>query len=276
MEQVHKRGLLIIALMVFSLVFALSPSYGSYEEPVSPAKKIESDPLATFKEGDYPVYENSKKIANSEIVTPLDLGETVASPVTVEDEVEEDDDMFFDQAEYDAAPTIKVLAESKRIKYRLIVLQHERFFRDNERKLYVPRLKKQLSVEEFSKHFLEKSQPVIVRFDLMRHLNFTTRAYTLDELLEIYPNHKPMVYRKLPSFMFLTFITRDNRLWGIWTKSRNRPWTCSGNAEKQCRLEEDKNRKKLSQEYKSQSCGYEKTWTKLSSFCFPRDNHDGT
>lgn len=36
---------------------------------------------------------------------------------------------------------------------------------------------------------------MIIPFEAMRHLNFTTRSYTLDELLELYPNHKPKIYK---------------------------------------------------------------------------------
>ena len=36
---------------------------------------------------------------------------------------------------------------------------------------------------------------MIIPFEAMRHLNFTTKSYTLDELLLMYPNHKPKVYK---------------------------------------------------------------------------------
>ena len=42
-----------------------------------------------------------------------------------------------------------MLAESKRIKYRLIVLEHERYYRKYKSKLYVPRLKKTARVSVF-------------------------------------------------------------------------------------------------------------------------------
>uniref|UniRef100_A0A7S3LIC7 Cupin-like domain-containing protein n=1 Tax=Aplanochytrium stocchinoi TaxID=215587 RepID=A0A7S3LIC7_9STRA len=206
MELRQRKGLLVLGLMAFSLLFALSPSGGGEKRYTGTSQssnghspKLSSeDPLQTFKETDYPVYENSQKVEDEEEeVTPLELGDSAAMTASVDTEDIEDNDIFVDQMEYDDAPYIKVLAESKRIKYRLIVLQHERYFRKHKSKLYVPRLKKtaKLSREEFAERFLLTSQPVIIPFEAVRHLNFTTKAYTLEELMKIYPNHKSMTYR---------------------------------------------------------------------------------
>jgi len=84
------------------------------------------------------------------------------------------------------------MPESPFLRYRQIVLQHERYYRNHHSRLYVPRLKStaKLSIEEFAERFIKKSQPVIIPFEAMRHLGFKTRSFTLDELLDLYPNYK--------------------------------------------------------------------------------------
>eukprot|EP00924_Labyrinthula_sp_SR-Ha-C_P005124 maker-scaffold_1-snap-gene-22.64-mRNA-1 protein AED:0.00 eAED:0.00 QI:81/1/1/1/1/1/2/112/425 len=166
----------------------------------------------------YPVYEKKINREEEEGITPEQLPSPKKSAEEVQTDLEEsekaveeidfasfekevetllDEDIFQDTAELEAAPFIKVLPESKRIQYRLIVLQHERFYRDNPSKLFVPHLKKttRLSQKEFSELFMERSQPVIIPFEAMRHLNFTTQARTFPELLQMYPNRKPTMYK---------------------------------------------------------------------------------
>ncbi len=119
----------------------------------------------------------------------------------VKDEKQNDEisneDIFVDQKEYSEAPMIQVLPESSKLKYRSIVLQHERHYRKHPSRLYVPRLKSnlKLSIKEFADRFHRTSQPVIVPFEAMRHLGFNTRAFTMEEVLKLYPNRKPMVYK---------------------------------------------------------------------------------
>lgn len=109
------------------------------------------------------------------------------------------DDIFQDQAAFENAPFIKVLPESKTRKYSRIVLAHERYYRQHPSRLYVPTLKKssRLSLEDFKRMFMDKSQPVVIPFEAMRHLNnFTTKAgWTLEELHELYPNSVPALYK---------------------------------------------------------------------------------
>ena len=105
----------------------------------------------------------------------------------------ENDDAILEDAEaFRAAPLITSPGESASIKYRMIVLQHERYYKTHPSRLYVPRLRKdaRLSIKEFAERFIKQSQPVIVPFEAMRHLGFKMRSFTLDELLEKYPNYK--------------------------------------------------------------------------------------
>ena len=46
------------------------------------------------------------------------------------------------------------------------------------------------SIKEFAERFIRQSQPVVIPFDAMRHLGFKTRSFTLDGLLEKYPNYR--------------------------------------------------------------------------------------
>jgi len=105
--------------------------------------------------------------------------------------------LFEDQEAFDNAPVVKVLPESKTRKYSKIVLMHERYHRDHPSRLYVPRLRKDtgITAEKFRRIFMEKSQPVIVPFDAMRHLNFTSKGFTLEEMKEIYPNSNKALYK---------------------------------------------------------------------------------
>lgn len=146
----------------------------------------------------YPTYElpkggKSLKEVQDE-VDPSDVPDT-ASEVNEEEEQKqslEDDDIFEDAAAYKQAPHIQSMPESASIRYREIVLQHERYYRLHPSRLYVPKLKKtaKLTIAQFAERFLKHSQPVIIPFEAMRHLGFTTRSYTLDELLELYPKYK--------------------------------------------------------------------------------------
>lgn len=80
----------------------------------------------------------------------------------------------------------------------MITLAHERFYRSNPSKLYVPTLKRdaRLSPEQFKRLFMDRSQPVIVPFELMRQHNFSTKAgWTLAELKQLYPNSDKMLYK---------------------------------------------------------------------------------
>ena len=105
--------------------------------------------------------------------------------------------LFENQKEFDEAPFVSVLPESKRLKYREVILHNERLFRNKPAKLFVPRLKKaaRLSIREFAELFIFTSQPVIIPFESMRHLGFKMKGYTLDELYEMYPNHKSAIYK---------------------------------------------------------------------------------
>ena len=97
-----------------------------------------------------------------------------------------------DAEKLEAAPSIQVLAENHKLKYRLVVLEHERYYRKHLSKLFVPRLRPdvQLTRKTFSELFVKTSQPVIVPFSAMRDLGFSTTGKSLDDLLEIYPNHR--------------------------------------------------------------------------------------
>ena len=109
-----------------------------------------------------------------------------------------DEELFEDAAAYNSAPIVQVLPESPSMKYRMIVLQHERYYRSHPSRLYVPRLRKtaKLTIEEFANRFIKTSQPVIIPFEAMRHLGFNSQSWTLDELLEKYPNYKrPLIYK---------------------------------------------------------------------------------
>ena len=112
-------------------------------------------------------------------------------------DIDDDDALFEDAAGMRTAPIIQVMPESSKLKYRVIVLQHERYYRNNPSRLYVPRLRKnvRLTQAQFAERFMKTSQPVIVPFEAMEHLGFTSKPLTLEQLLEIYPNHKPRVYK---------------------------------------------------------------------------------
>jgi len=154
--------------------------------------KIKDDGLAKI----YPQYEVSSDELGEQDEESVDDTESI--PVdTFEEHTSEDNRLFEDQEEYDKAPIIQVKKHSKTIKYRKIVLKTEKHFRVFPTRLYVPRLRKdiKLSPQRFHELFTLKHMPVIVNFDSMRHLNFTTKSYTLDELQKIYPNTKPKVYK---------------------------------------------------------------------------------
>lgn len=176
--------------------------------------EVEEEKETKASEDMYPVYDVLQTTGTTEeqiSVTPEELerlsfimssnqplGSLADSDAVAEDKTElTGNSLFTDQEQWDNAPHIRVLAESNKIKYRMIVLQHERYYRANPTKLYVPRLKpaSRLSVTEFAKEFLFKSQPVVIPFEAMRHLNFTTKHYSLDQLLEMYPNRKPALYK---------------------------------------------------------------------------------
>lgn len=159
-------------------------------------------------EPQYPVYETEATVLDQvqNEISPDDIPEPVEDKGHTVEEIRErdkraeihDDDIFQDPEEYRKAPIIQSMPESSSLRYREIVLQHERYYRNHQSRLYVPRLKNtaRLTVEEFSERFIKTSQPVIVPFDAMRHLGFQTKSYTLDELLEMYPNYKrTFVYR---------------------------------------------------------------------------------
>lgn len=157
-----------------------------------------SSPSDFFKKF-YPKYESTSTKEQQIEVTPEELENLPLKQMYLDVEAEEEDDpsWFVDEEEFENAPMIRVLSENKKLKYRMIVLQHERYYRENAARLYVPRLKEttRLTKDEFKEHFFLKSQPVIIPFEAMRHLNFTTKAYSMEELLELYPNHKEAVYK---------------------------------------------------------------------------------
>mmetsp|Transcript_3274 Transcript_3274/g.5514 ORF Transcript_3274/g.5514 Transcript_3274/m.5514 type:complete len:444 (-) Transcript_3274:1168-2499(-) len=152
----------------------------------------------------YPKYEVEEKTT---MVFANDVeGENVRASGDKADEEEDehtydevsDSDIFEDQAEFENAPIIKVLSESKVRKYSPIVLAHERYYRANPSKLYVPRIKKtaKITKEQFKRLFMDKSQPVVIPFEAMRDLGFNTKpGWTLEELKELYPNSKPALYK---------------------------------------------------------------------------------
>jgi hypothetical protein len=97
-------------------------------------------------------------------------------------------EIFEDGEAFNSAPIIKVMPETRKtIQYREVVLKHMRYYRTATARLYVPRIKKsvQMSREEFIRRFVFRSQPVIVPFEAMRHLGFTMKPFTLEELLEV-------------------------------------------------------------------------------------------
>jgi hypothetical protein len=55
---------------------------------------------------------------------------------------EHDDELFEDAEAYRAAPMITAPSESQTVKYRMIVLQHERYYKSHQSRLFVPRLRK--------------------------------------------------------------------------------------------------------------------------------------
>lgn len=149
----------------------------------------------------YPVYELPKGGAAlnqvQEEISAADIPQQKQESAEQMEEEErkqslEDEDIFEDPSEYKNAPIIQAMAESSSIRYREIVLQHERYYRSHPSRLYVPRLKKtaKLTITQFYERFVKHTQPVIIPFEAMRHLGFKTRSYTLDELLEMYPNYK--------------------------------------------------------------------------------------
>lgn len=162
----------------------------------------------------YPQYDDSTRAqASEELVSPVTEPEEAAAVLEAEGEGDDgeqekaddyDDDggadngaLFQDQEAFDNAPVIQVLPESKIRKYSKIVLSHERYHREHPSRLYVPRLRRdsKLSAERFKKLFMDKSQPVIIPFDAMRHLNFTSTGFTLAEMAALYPNSSPMMYK---------------------------------------------------------------------------------
>jgi hypothetical protein len=155
----------------------------------------------------YPVYDLPKggNALNQvqEEINPADIPVSKMNEEADDEEAErkqslEDDDILEDAAAYKKAPIIQALPESSSLKYREIVLQHERYYRSHPARLYVPKLKKtaKLTISQFTERFVKHSQPVVIPFEAMRHLGFKTRSYTLDEMLEMYPNYKrTFVYR---------------------------------------------------------------------------------
>uniref|UniRef100_A0A7S2SNL1 JmjC domain-containing protein n=1 Tax=Mucochytrium quahogii TaxID=96639 RepID=A0A7S2SNL1_9STRA len=105
--------------------------------------------------------------------------------------------MFEDEDSFRNAPIIRVLPESKTRRYRDIVLQHERYYRAHETRLYVPKLKKdyQITLDEFVEKFRKQGQPVIIPFESLRSMNFTMKPYTISELQTIYPNTMRKSYK---------------------------------------------------------------------------------
>eukprot|EP00516_Mucochytrium_quahogii_P009631 CAMPEP_0203767966 /NCGR_PEP_ID=MMETSP0099_2-20121227/1306_1 /ASSEMBLY_ACC=CAM_ASM_000209 /TAXON_ID=96639 /ORGANISM=" , Strain NY0313808BC1" /LENGTH=354 /DNA_ID=CAMNT_0050664565 /DNA_START=348 /DNA_END=1409 /DNA_ORIENTATION=- len=167
---------------------------------------------AEYAKKSYPEYETQEEdvvvdLSNPDVVEALDNMDLVDTiDKGNEEQVEEQENRGFDDLTYDGlfqdqeafqnAPIIQTLPEAN-LKYREITLRHERYYREHPSKLYVPRLRKdvQLSREEFDRLFVRRGQPVITPFESLRHLNFTMKPWTLEELQKVYPNTVPTQYK---------------------------------------------------------------------------------
>lgn len=189
-----------------------TPAAGSVSSSqTAEEEEQESAARAAEEMRDYPTYEIVKNSGSDDMVSandePRPHEDTTDSESDGEGEDEEttgeaydekeEGSLFVDQEAFDNAPIIQTLPESKTRKYSKIVLAHERYHREHPARLYIPRLRTDtgITAEKFRKLFMERSQPVIIPFDALRHLNFTMKGYTLEQLKEIYPNSKPKLYK---------------------------------------------------------------------------------
>ncbi|KAH9249439.1 hypothetical protein BASA81_012801 [Batrachochytrium salamandrivorans] len=222
----NAKRFVVLALSAFSLLVLIfaSPSTSSMANPAVPSstsKKITTlaVPLEDLEAqaSRTPRQQVEDEVASNEAYPEPDLPHNGQAMKRVQQEVSAEDvpetpsqpdsdgehkpasselsnqDLFEDWEAFERAPIITSPEEAKGLKYREIVLQHERYYRNNkDSKLYVPRLRKdiKLTVSQFANRFVKRSQPVIVPFEAMRHLGFHTKSYTVDELLALYPNYK--------------------------------------------------------------------------------------
>ena len=124
---------------------------------------------------DYPVYE-----AVGTVGTNKDQEEVSAASVNVEQAPsakeeaqlhERDDEIFEDAEAYRAAPLITSPAESTSIKYRMIVLQHERYYKTHPSRLYVPRLRK-VHLSQSCRRFLDEKKNSLFFFVFFKYRMF--------------------------------------------------------------------------------------------------------
>lgn len=228
-QTANAKRFVVLALSAFSLlvlIFASTSSSTARPAVVAPSPKIATlavpledleamasrtsqaeDEVASneaYPEPDLPRNGQAMKRVQQE-VSAEDVPETPSLPNDHDEDHDDNDggerkpsgltnrDLFEDWEAFERAPIITSPEEAKGLKYREIVLQHERYYRNNkDSKLYVPRLRKdtKLTVSQFANRFVKRSQPVIVPFEAMRHLGFHTKSYTIDELLALYPNYK--------------------------------------------------------------------------------------
>uniref|UniRef100_A0A6S8EP89 JmjC domain-containing protein n=1 Tax=Aplanochytrium stocchinoi TaxID=215587 RepID=A0A6S8EP89_9STRA len=74
--------------------------------------------------------------------------------------------------------------------------EYEQIYRKNPPKVHVPRLNKTISQEAFVQCFMNTGLPVILPFEVLRPMGFTTPKYTLDEMLAAHPIKRKKVKYK--------------------------------------------------------------------------------
>ncbi|GBG28017.1 Bifunctional arginine demethylase and lysyl-hydroxylase psr-1 [Hondaea fermentalgiana] len=212
-----------------SVTTSITPEEEQREQAAKASQEMEEYPRyeGGFSSSDEMVSASDEPSPREEDDAESDDAENGSSSRTSEEttgdpyDEKEEGHLFEDQEAFDNAPIIQVLPESKTRKYSKIVLAHERYHRDHPARLYIPRLRKDtdITAEKFRKLFMERSQPVIIPFDALRHLNFTSKGYTLEELRKIYPNSKPKLYKygsiiadDLDLGPALTELMNDNKL----------------------------------------------------------------
>jgi hypothetical protein len=152
------------------------------DDPLADPKTPTSTEMAKESMEEYPVYEaqgqeslaatqNSVEPSSVAVETPQEIAQDLK---TESKDMDRDDEILEDAPQLRAAPVIQALPEATNVQYRLITLQHERYYRTHPSRLYVPRLRKaaRLTVDEFAERFIKRSQPVIIPFEAMRHCTF--------------------------------------------------------------------------------------------------------
>lgn len=120
---------------------------------------------------------------------------TATSDVIKQQQQQEEEDntvhkFFLDAEQYDSAPLIKV-PKTKFMKQGIwwALKPYEKYYALHPTKWHVPRInpKVKLTQEEFHNKFRKHGLPVLFSFENLRHLGFTTKSRTFEELTKMFP-----------------------------------------------------------------------------------------